>query len=261
MTPSPETRLPITLQMYTVREDAARDFAQTIETVAQIGYAGVELAGYGSAKSAAEARRILDDNGLIAVGAHVALDTLEGNLPQAIEDAQALGNEYITCPFLNADRRGSIAGYSQLGMILNEIGAKIKDAGLQLCYHNHDFEFETFGGETTGFDALYAASDPDLVQIELDVFWVKRAGLNPVDIMHKYRGRVPFLHIKDMTAGDKPTFAEVGEGITDFAPIFAAAPDAGTLFYVVEQDQCVNHAPLESVRISFENLKKMGMVG
>ena len=256
--PMPD-KLPITLQMYTVRDDAARDFAATAETLAQIGYAGVELAGYGSAKTAEAVRSILDDNGLMVAGMHVSLDVLENDLSKAIEEALMVGSEFISCPFLGADRRQSLDDYKRLGAILNDIGARLKESEIQLCYHNHDFEFEKFGGDVSGFDALFAAADKELVKVEMDTYWVKRAGEDPAAYLRKYAGRVPLVHLKDMTPGENPTFAEVGEGIIDYPSLFEAAKVGGALYYVVEQDRCEKHAPLESVRISFENLKKMGM--
>jgi sugar phosphate isomerase/epimerase len=252
-------KLPITLQMYTVRDDAARDFAATAETIAKIGYVGVELAGYGSAKTAEAAKQILDTNGLMVAGMHVGLDLLETDLPKVIQDAVMLGAEFVVCPYLVEDRRKSVDDYRRLGSILNGIGARLRDSELQLCYHNHAFEFDKFGGDVYGFDALFAEADPELVKVEMDTFWVKKAGEDPAAYLRKYPGRVPIVHLKDMTAGENPTFAEVGEGIIDYPPLFEAAQVAGTLYYVVEQDRCENHPPLESVRISFENLKKMGM--
>ena len=250
--------IPISLQMYTVRDDAARDFAATIAEVARIGYAAVELAGYGSAETAAVARQILDDHGLIASGAHVGLEVLESDLPAAIEAANTLGAEFVIVPYLAGERRASLDAYRQTGVQLDEIGGKLKDAGLTLCYHNHDFEFNKFDGNEYGYDALFAAADPANLKVEMDSFWVKKAGEDPAAYLEHYAGRVPLVHLKDMTPDGN--FAEVGEGTMDFPAIFAAAPTAGIQFYVVEQDRCDNHAPLESIRISFENLKKMGMV-
>lgn len=250
--------LPIALQLYTVRDDAARDFAATIASVAKIGYAAVELAGYGSVKSAGPAKHILDDNGLIVAGQHVALDALETDLSRVIEDAQTLGTEFVVVPYLPAERRLSLDGYRQLASLLEEYGSTLRDAGLQLAYHNHDFEFQKFGGDIYGYDAFFGAADPELVKVEMDTFWVKKAGEDPAAYMRKYAGRVPLVHLKDMTPEGE--FAEVGEGTMDYPAIFSAASVAGTQFYIVEQDRCDKHAPLESARISFDNLRKLGVV-
>jgi len=251
-------KIPVSLQMYTLRDDAARDFAGTLEAVAKIGYAGVELAGYYD-KTAPEVKQILEDNGLIATGTHNPIESLENNLDDVIAFNQTLGSRFVICPYLSPDRRADIAAYQRLGESFNDIGAKLKEAGITFCYHNHDFEFDKFGGDVYAFDALYAASDPALVQIEMDTYWVKKGGEDPADYIRKYPNRVPLLHIKDMTAGDNPTFAEVGEGIMDYPSLFAAAPVGGAQVYVVEQDVCHNHPPLESVAISFRNLQRMGI--
>ena len=250
-------RLPVALQMYTVRDDAARDFHGTIRTVARIGYEAVELAGLGGL-SPREARVLLDDNGIRVAGMHAALDALEGNLDGVIEDARMLGSGFVTCPYLAEDRRRSADAYRQVGETLSAIGAKLQEAGLQLCYHNHAFEFDKFDGEN-GFDLLFAAADPKLVQIELDTYWVQKGGEDPAAYLRRYAGRVPLIHLKDMTeAGEQGTFAEVGEGVMDFDAIFAAASVAGGRYYIVEQDVC-QRPPLESARISLNNLREMGV--
>ena len=253
------TKLPIALQMYTVRDDAARDFAGTLAQVAKIGYVGVELAGL-QGLSAPAVRTLLDDNGLFAVGTHTGIDAILDNIGQVIDENLALGSRYVTVPYLGDDRRKSLEDYQKLGATFTEVAAKLKESNLGFCYHNHAFEFDKFGGDTYAFDALFAAGDPNLVKVEMDTFWVKKAGEDPAAYLKKYAGRVPLIHIKDMTAGENPTFAEVGEGTMDFDAIFAAAGIAGGEYYIVEQDQCKNHPPLTSVEISFKNLQKMGMV-
>ena len=252
----PEKR-PVCLQLYTVRDDIARDFRGTLARVAEIGYAGVEL-GYGAAETPVAARQILDDNGLFACGVHVPIEQMETDLNKVIEEAQIIGYEYVSVPYLTENRRETLSAYQALGEALNTIGQTLKDAGIQLCYHNHDFEFNKFGGDTYGFDALFASADPDLVMVEMDTFWVNKAGEDPVDYVRRYKNRVPLVHLKDMTGDGK--FAEVGEGIIDYSELLPACETSGVRFYIVEQDKTFNHEPMESVRISFENLKKMGVV-
>jgi sugar phosphate isomerase/epimerase len=248
-------QLPIALQMYTVRDDASRDFAGTLRKVAEIGYAGVEFAGTGSL-SAAELRRLLDDLGLRVAGSHTGLDELEQNLRVALDFSQAIGNTTVVCPWLPQERRGSADGYRALGDLLNRVGAACKERGLRLCYHNHDFEFERFDGQY-GLDILYAATDPSLVQAELDTYWIKKAGADPAAYIRRYAGRAPLIHLKDMAADEKGSFAEVGEGIQDWPAIFAASEAGGAEWYIVEQDTCPR-PPLESIAISLRNLKRMG---
>ncbi|MBC8101031.1 MAG: sugar phosphate isomerase/epimerase [Cytophagales bacterium] len=252
-------KLPVTLQMYTLRDDSARDFAGTLKTVAEIGYAGVELAGY-NGLAADAVKRLLDDHNLLVSGMHTGLETLENGFDQVVADALTLGLEYVIVPYLADNRRQSIDDYRRVANALNGFGDRLKTNNLQLCYHNHAFEFEKFGGDKYGFEVLFDESDPHLVKVEMDAFWVVKAGEDPSAYLRKYAGRVPLIHIKDMTPAPESTFAEVGEGVIDFTPIFEAAEVAGTEYYVVEQDQTFKHPPLEAVRISFENLKKMGMI-
>ena len=248
-------KIPVGLQMYTVRDDAQRDFAGTVKTVAEIGYAGVELAGY-AGHTASEVKKILDDNGLAVFGGHVGLDQIKANPQQVIDEYTAFGAKYVIVPYIGNEWRGSIADYTRLGAALGEVGATLKDAGLTLCYHNHDFEFNKFGGDVFGYDALFAGADASVLQAEMDTFWVKKAGQDPVAYLAKYTGRVPLVHLKDMTPEGE--FAPVGEGTIDYTALCGAAEAAGAKYFLVEQDQCKTHTPLESVRISFETLKRLG---
>jgi sugar phosphate isomerase/epimerase len=255
----PAVKLPVALQMYTLRDDSARDFAGTLKQVADIGFAGVELAGLGG-HTADEVRSILDDNNLLVCGAHIGLDLLENSFDQVVSDALALGYEYVIVPYLSDDRRKSLDDYKRLAAELNSLGERLKPNNLTLCYHNHDFEFNKFGSDVYAYDVIFGDTDPSLVKVEMDAFWVVKAGESPAAYLEKYAGRVPLIHVKDMTAAPESTFAEFGEGVIDFTPIFEAAAVGGTEYYIVEQDRTFNHAPLESVRISFENLRKIGMV-
>lgn len=256
----PMSKLPLALQMYTVRDDAARDLAATLAQIKRIGYAGVELAGFYN-HSVAEVRQMLDEYGLVAYGTHTALEVCESSIDQVIADHRVLGCQYVAIPYLADKRRQSMADYEALAESLNTIGKKLSDAGLTLCYHNHAFEFETFGGEIAALDVLFSRSNPEFVKVELDTFWVKKAGIDPATYMGKYPGRIPILHLKDMTPEPESTFAPVGTGIMDYPSLFAAAPAAGVALYVVEQDSSKSMPPLEAVEISFNNLVAMGMVG
>jgi sugar phosphate isomerase/epimerase len=127
---------------------------------------------------------------------------------------------------------------------------------MQLCYHNHDFEFRQFDGRY-GLDILLGATDPELVKAEVDTYWVQKTGVDPAAYLRQYAGRCPLVHLKDMTADESRTFAEIGEGSMDWSAIFTAAEAGGAAWYIVEQDTC-RRAPLESVAISLRNLQSMG---
>lgn len=252
------TKLPIALQLYTVRDEIARDFAGTLRQVADIGYRSVELAGYGGL-AAGEMKSLLDSLGLGVAGSHVGLDALDKDIEGVIAYNTTIGNRYVVCPWLPEERLRNVAACGEVAGAFNRIGERLKAAGLSFAYHNHAFEFKRVEGDVYAYDVLMNACDPALVKIEMDTFWVKKGGEEPGDYLRKYAGRVPLIHLKDMTPGADGTFAEVGEGVMDFDAIFNAAGEAGGEYYIVEQDRC-QRPPLESVRISFENLKKMGMV-
>src|SRR5436853_835239 len=247
-------QIPIALQMYTLRDESARDFAGTLREVAKIGYAGVEFAGTGGL-SAAELRRLLNDLNLRVAGSHTGLDALEGDLNAALDFIQALGCEFVVCPFLPEERRQSADDYRALAEILNRAGATCKQRGLQLCYHNHAFEFQRFDGQYA-LDILYRATDPDLVKGELDTYWIRKGGADPAAYIRQYSGRCPLIHLKDMAADEKQSFAEVGEGTLDWPAIFTAAEAGGARWYIVEQDVCPG-PPLESIARSLRNLQAM----
>ncbi len=247
--------LPIALQLYTVREDSARDFAGTLRKVAGVGYKAVELAGMHKL-SAAELKKILDDLGLKVVSSHIPLTDLEQNLSRVFDENHALDNRFFVVPSLPEDRRKTAQDWIKIAQTLNEIGTKCQAAGFQLCYHNHSFEFQTIDG-LPAFDLLYSLTDPKLLQAEIDIYWVRFAGSDPAALIRRYAGRVPLLHIKDMTRTTPPNYAEIGEGLIDFKPIFEAGQAVGTQWYVVEQDKC-ERPPLESIQISWRHLQQMG---
>lgn len=247
--------LPLAVQLFTVRDQVAQDYAGTLREIADIGYTAVEPASLG-AYSAQELRAVLDSFNLTAASMHVSPDRLLNDLDAVIDELKTLGITYAVWPWLPPDQR-SLADYEALAPKLEVIGQKCKDAGLQLCYHNHDFEFAQQDGRN-GFDVLADGTTPDLVQFELDVYWVSKAGLSPAALLHSLSGRVPLVHLKDMTNDDEEAFAEVGSGKLDIPGIIAAANDAGVQGFVVEQD-VTKRPPLESIAISIDYLRSIGV--
>ncbi|MGF1633583.1 MAG: sugar phosphate isomerase/epimerase family protein [Phycisphaerae bacterium] len=250
-------KLNIALQLYTVRDLTKADFAGTLRDVAAVGYTGVELAGFGNLATAAEVRKALDDAGLKAVGAHVGLGQLETDLPKAIADAKTIGYELVVCPFLPDDLR-TTAGYTKIAALLNDVAVKLKAEGLKLAYHNHAFEFETLPEGGNGMDVLFGKSSAD-VRSELDLYWVARGGEDPVAYVKKLSDRLAIVHLKDMDKTDPGKFAPVGTGRLDFAAMSDAVAAAGVTWGVVEQDHCYDMAPMDSIKLSFANLKKLGI--
>ena len=251
-------KLPISLQLYTVRDLTKANFPETVQQVARIGYGGVELAGFGSLSSAAEVRKAVDDAGLKISGAHISLDAMEKDLSKVFDDIQTLGTQFVICPFLAEPRRKDAAGWKQVAASLNKIGQACKDRGLILAYHNHAFEFQQFDGQA-GLDILFSSTDPKFVKSELDVYWVKKGGADPLAYINKLSTRLSLLHLKDMDASPDQKFAPVGTGILDMKSILAAGQKANVQWYIVEQDNCYGIPPMDSVRTSYENLKKLGV--
>ncbi|MDQ0207830.1 sugar phosphate isomerase/epimerase family protein [Alkalicoccobacillus murimartini] len=247
-------QLPIALQLYTLRNETKEDFLGTLKKVKELGYDGVEFAGFGGYE-ASELKAILEDLDLKPFSSHVGLELLEDNAEEIIAYHKELGVETMVIPYLVPERRTAKEDYLKLAESLNQYGEKIKEAGLQLCYHNHDFEFEKYDGEY-GLDLIFSNTNPEFVQVELDTYWAEFAGISAVDYAAKYKGRLPLAHIKDMVTSPEKTFAEVGEGVLDIKSIVAAVEQAGAKRLIVEQDVCQRPA-LESVEISIRNLKEI----
>jgi sugar phosphate isomerase/epimerase len=248
--------LPISLQLYTVRDLTTKDFAGTVKKVATIGYRAVELAGYGNMRTPADAKKALDDAGLRVSGAHAGIDALESELNRVLDEAALFGTDNIICPFMPEARRENADAWKSVGASLTKIGDAIKQRGLNFAYHNHSFEFERFGGKS-GMEILLESSDPQLVKMELDVYWLKHGGEDPVAFINKLGSRTLLVHLKDMAGGPERRFAPVGTGILDFKSILSACEKAGVKWGIVEQDNCYLTPPLDAVKVSFENLKKL----
>ena len=249
--------IPVALQLYTVREDAARDFAGTLEAVAALGYAGVELAGY-HGMSAVDLRVKLASLSLSVAGSHVPWTRLERELPQVVEECHTLRCDYVVCPILPPEMR-TAEGYQAAAESFNAIGETLQANDMNFCYHNHALEFDTTIDGTNAYDWLLTHTDPALVKFELDAYWIAKAGRNPVEYLQRFAGQYPLVHLKDMTKDERATFAPVGTGSVDFAPIFSAAEMGGVAWYIVEQDKSDGSA-LDDARTSFANLKAMGKI-
>jgi sugar phosphate isomerase/epimerase len=247
------------LQLYTVRDLTAKNFAGTMKKVAEIGYQYVELAGYGNLADAKAVRKALDDAALKACSGHYSLDLLENKIEQVKDDAETLGIDTVVCPFLPEDRRRDAKGYEAVAKVLEAAGNQLHQFGVILAYHNHNFEFQKFGGKT-GLDIIYENTPPHLVAAEIDVYWVKNAGVDPVEQINKLGDRVRLLHLKDMSPGSEKRFAPVGTGVIDFKAILAAAEKNGVRWGIVEQDRTYDATPLQAIKTSLDNLKKLGAV-
>ena len=248
--------IPLSVQLYTIRDQTSKDFPAAMKQVAEIGYPSVELAGYGNLKTASEAKKALDDAGLKVAGMHAPIERLEKQIEQVLDDAETVGTTIVVCPFMPEPRRKDADGWKQVARSLNAAGRAAHERGIELAYHNHSFEFQKFDGKT-GLDILFDNSDAHLLKAEIDVYWVEHGGEDPAERINKLGQRVIALHLKDMASGEEKRFAEVGTGILDFKSILAAGEKAGVKFGAVEQDNCYGKSTIEAIRTSFENLKRL----
>jgi sugar phosphate isomerase/epimerase len=238
----------IGLQLYTLRSVLADDFRGTLETVASIGYDEVEFAGYYD-RSPDEIGALLSDLDLTSPAAHVPLQRIREAPEAVIRTAKAVGHRYVVCPYLAETDRGSLDAYRRLAEEFSTFGQRCTDAGLQFAYHNHDFEFIEMDG-TRPYDVLLAETDPEHVQMELDLYWVLEAGHDPLDYIEQNPTRYPLCHVKDR--GPDGAMTPVGEGTVDFASIFQAA---AFQHYFVEHDN--PEAPMQSIETSHRTLSQL----
>lgn len=235
------------LQLYSLRDEMAKDFRGTVEKVAKMGYKGVEFAGYGGLKPA-EMAALLKDNGLEAYGSHIGgLPKTEAELDAEIEMALAVGNKYLVCPWQDMKTRDDALRFAE---VMNETAGKLRPHGLKLGYHNHAHEFVVDGGEVL-METVLNNVEPD-VFAEFDVFWVAYAGYDPIRYIRKYAGRQPLMHLKEL-GPDRKANVECGTGVLDFASIITAGLAAGTEHFIVEQEE-YTLPPLASCEVSLKNL-------
>ncbi len=258
----------IGLQLYTVRDAMAKDPRGTLAKVAQVGYNSVETATYtGSEKfygmSPSEFAAALKENGLAGISGHYRLGEEEPNgemqkgtmlhdWDRAVDDASAAGLKYMVCAYLSDQERGDLDHFKKVADQLNKAGERCKKSGIQLCYHNHDFEFIQQGDQYP-YDILLA-TDKDLVKMEMDIYWISKAGRDPIVLINEHPGRFPLWHIKDMDDTDKKDFTEVGSGVIDFKKIFAERNKAGLEYFFVEQDKTPG-SPFDSITKSYNYIK------
>lgn len=250
------SRIPIALQLYSVREDCARDLSHTLQAVAQMGYEGLEFAGYYD-RSAEELREMCDDLDLKIVGTHTGINTLLGDeLAKTVEFNQTLGNPYLIVPGLPAEYQHSRQAWHDTAKLFNSIAEKIADQGMFTGYHNHTAEFQPLEGAIP-WDIFGSNTRSDVV-LQIDIGHVRRAGADPVAYLERYPDRAKLVHLKEYSAtNDK---AVIGEGEVPWEEVFRASETiGGTEWYIVEQETYA-HPPLECAERCIENLRKMGKI-
>jgi len=240
------------LQLYTVRDALEADMEGTLRRVAGIGYREVELARLPGV-TARTMRASLQRYGLQAPSMHASYDRLRRDFDSVLEEARILGANYVVCPSVDAAERQTAGDWKRVCQTLTRIGQVVRSRGLVLAYHNHDFEFVPFGDGTTPLHLLMTETDPRDVKLELDVYWVAKAGLDPVQWLKAVQDRIVLVHLKDLAA-DGST-AEVGSGVLDMERIVRAALIAGARHLFVEQDDPTD--PLASIGASFRFLERL----
>lgn len=259
----------IGLQLYTIRDAMAVDVPGSLKKVSDIGYKYLELAGYADGKfygyEPAEFKKMVEDLGMVVLSSHTQVEaqgiTLD-NAKKMADDHAALGVKYCVQPWVVEEARTTIASYQKMAADWNQVGQIMKDVGIRFGYHNHNFEFATVEGKIPYFDVFMVELNPELVTMELDMFWTTKAGQDPVEIIKRYPGRFELFHMKDMFTKQEPffttvgvtDFAPVGAGLIDFKAILAVKDVAGMKYMVVEQDSTQDGLPFDAIKTSIDNL-------
>ena len=245
-------------QLYTLRDfcKTPKDLAESLAKVKKIGYDVVQVSGIGPI-SYPDLKKILDDTGITVCATHIPYQRMVDETEKVIEEHYLIECKYPAIGGL-PDAYHNAQGYAKFAKEATEVGKKLAKGGLRFGYHNHSFELERYG-ERTGLQILYEDSDPQYFKAEIDTYWIQHGGGDPAWWIERLAGRIPLVHLKDMTVRKgTPIMAEVGEGNLNWPAIIAACKRAGVEWYIVEQDTC-ERDPFESLAISFRNLKAMGI--
>ena len=252
------------VQLYTLRSTINQKPLEVLKALEGLGFAEVEVIR----GNVAQIWDSLKQTNLKPVSMHMDTGYFFKDIDKlnpALDDAKAKGIEYIVCPYIAPADRGGVEVIKKLADTLNKTGQRVKAAGMKLCYHNHAFEFEPVpGGKGRLLDVLMSSTDKSLVGLELDIMWSQVGGVSPVDVLKKYKGRIPLLHLKNVTKMApqynekvaKEAFQTVGGGVIDIPAVLRAAMAAGTKHFFVEQDQTPGD-PLDSLKQSAAYLKKL----
>jgi len=244
--------IPIGIQLYSLKRETSKDFLGTLKALATMGYDGVEFAGYGGIAAPAM-KTHLDSLGLKVAGSHADITVLTTQLGEQMDYNLTLGNRNMVCSWSDCKTE---ADFLRLAEKLTHVGEKLRDVGMTLSYHNHAHEFVDLGGRC-GMDILQQHTDAALLSFEVDLYWVKHAGLDPLDYVKTLGPRALLLHCKDMNDEPDQKSTELGSGLIDFSPIVFYAQTSGTQWLIVEQETFVHYTPIESARIGLEHLRQI----
>ncbi|HKA58292.1 MAG TPA: sugar phosphate isomerase/epimerase [Gemmatimonadales bacterium] len=240
------------IQLYTVRDQMKADVEGTLARIAQIGYKEVEFAGYFD-HPPEHIRAFLDRNGLTAPSTHMMADSADG-WKKAFDTAKAVGHQYVVAPWIPEEKRKTLDDWKRVAAGFNQAGQMAKDVGLQFAYHNHDFEFPKVEGQVP-YDLLLQTTDPKLVQLEIDLYWITKGGQDPLSYFARWPGRVPLVHVKDSAGAPDHKMTDVGQGSIDWKRIFAKREQAGIKHFFVEHDQPPQ--PFDDIAVSYKYLSQL----
>lgn len=245
------------LQLYTLRDTMPKDPKGVLKQVSEFGYKELETYGYKDGKLFGMANKEFNEYvrslGMRVTSGHYGIDIIRAGWEKAVEDAKAIGQDFMVCPYLVESERTSLDDYKRRCEEFNKAGEICNKYGIRFNYHNHAFEFQEFDGKIA-YDVMLAELDPKMAGMEMDIFWVVNAGHDPLKYFEKYPGRFEQWHVKDMAKDDKNKNADIGSGSIDFKPIFAKAKLSGLKHAYVEQESYPG-APIKSVEVSAKYLK------
>jgi sugar phosphate isomerase/epimerase len=245
--PAPIRHVPLALQLWSIKDAVAIDFAAAVARVADLGFAGVELAGYGKL-DARGVRAALDGAGLRTAGMHISPAKL-GDLNQIMDDALTIGAKNVTCAFWPRTLYTSPAACERIGERLAEFGANLRSVGIRFSFHNHDAELAVLDGRTV-LDWLLGAAAPRDLAMEPDVFWLHHAGYDPARFLRDQGTRCPLIHLRDA--------AEIGGGPVDYFRVFEAIDAVASAEWLIMEQDRFNHEPFESLRRGMTQLALWG---
>lgn len=246
------------LQIYSLRDTVVNDPKGVMAKVAKFGYKELETFGYADGKifgmPFSDFSAYVKDLGMKIVSGHYPYEmAISDKWEQALSDAKAIGQEYVVIPWLNQEVRNTIDDYKKVCENLNKAGEKVNQMGMRFGYHNHAFEFETVDGQIP-YDVMLAETDPKNVGMELDIYWVYKAGKDPIQLFEKHPGRFEQWHVKDMDKIDSNKNADIGTGTIDWKLLFGKAKESGLQHYYIEQESYPAE-PIQSVEAGIKNLK------
>ena len=246
----------IGIQLYSLRRALAKDFDRTLARVAEIGYAEVEFAGYYD-RTPTQVKAVLERTGLSAPSAHVPISFLRENWTRTLDEARIMGHRYLIVAWIPEEERTTPDGVKRVAELFEGAGAEAKAAGLKLGFHNHDVDFVPVQGDggRVPFDLLLEKTDPGHLVFELDLYWIIKAGRDPLAYFDRYPGRFELVHVKDSAGPPEHRMVDVGRGTLDFRRIFARRREAGIRHFFVEHDDPPD--PLGFARASYAFLRAL----